>query len=70
MNDFRGFVIGDFILAPVQQGLIVGPDDESLLHWCKNEIANYKAPKIIHWVEELPLNAAGKVLKTTLRKQL
>ena len=61
-----GEVGAAFLVGPNDQR----PDDESLLHWCKNEIANYKAPKIIHWVEELPLNAAGKVLKTTLRKQL
>ena len=61
-----GEVGAAFLVGPNDQR----PDDESLLQWCKDEIANYKAPKIIHWVEELPLNAAGKVLKTTLRKQL
>jgi len=31
-------------------------------------MANYKVPRIVEIVKELPLNASGKVLKTQLRE--
>jgi len=33
-------------------------------------MANYKVPKQLFWVDTLPLNATGKILKTELRNQL
>jgi acyl-CoA synthetase (AMP-forming)/AMP-acid ligase II len=41
-----------------------------LLTWCRARMANYKVPRVVHFVEDLPRNATGKVLKTTLRAQL
>lgn len=35
--------------------------------WAKAEMANYKAPRYVEIVDELPLNASGKVLKFELR---
>ena len=46
------------------------PDHSPLHDWCRQEMANYKVPKRFIWVDALPLNAAGKVLKTTLREML
>ncbi|MDW3219516.1 MAG: FadD3 family acyl-CoA ligase [Acidimicrobiales bacterium] len=40
---------------------------DELLAWCKAEMANYKAPRHITFVDEFPLNASGKVLKYELR---
>ncbi|MFZ1741585.1 MAG: FadD3 family acyl-CoA ligase [Pontixanthobacter sp.] len=40
---------------------------ESIIAWAKDNMANYKVPRIVECVEELPLNASGKVLKTELR---
>ena len=40
---------------------------EALLAWSKEQMANYKVPRVI-WVEsDLPRNASGKVLKQELR---
>jgi HIP---CoA ligase len=44
----------------------VGP---RILAWCRDQIANYKVPRAIEIVDELPVNAAGKVEKTTLRSR-
>lgn len=44
------------------------PDADSLSEWARDNMANYKVPRIFEIVEELPLNASGKVLKTELRK--
>ncbi len=38
--------------------------------WCKTVMSNYKVPRRVVFVEQLPLNAAGKVQKAELRAQL
>jgi acyl-CoA synthetase (AMP-forming)/AMP-acid ligase II len=41
-----------------------------LTTWCRRELAGYKCPRGMHFVEALPMSAAGKVLKTVLRDTL
>ena len=43
-------------------------DAEQLRLYCREFIAAYKCPKTIEFRDELPLSAAGKVLKRELRK--
>ncbi len=43
-------------------------DATTLTEWCRTNMANYKVPRRIHFVESLPLNAAGKVQKFSLRE--
>ena len=43
---------------------------EELQQFCKGRLASYKAPAYIAFVDELPRNHLGKVLKTELRKTL
>jgi len=40
---------------------------EDLIAWSRREMANYKVPREVAFVTELPRNAGGKVLKTLLR---
>ena len=40
---------------------------ETLLPWCKENMANYKVPRDIEFVKDLPTNAAGKVMKYVLK---
>lgn len=40
---------------------------DSLALWCREHMANYKVPKYFYFVDSLPLNDSGKVLKTQLR---
>lgn len=42
-------------------------DDDELRDFCKSLIGGYKVPRTIEVVDELPLSAAGKVLKRDLR---
>ena len=42
--------------------------DQELSNWCREKMANYKVPRKIAFVENLPLNASGKVVKTELKK--
>lgn len=41
-----------------------------ILAWSRGQMANYKVPRTIDVVEELPVNATGKVLKDVLRAQV
>ncbi len=40
---------------------------EELAVYCKERLANYKLPRTYEFLDALPRNASGKVLKTTLR---
>jgi long-chain acyl-CoA synthetase len=43
-------------------------DEAELIGWARSRIAAYKAPRSITVLPELPKNAAGKLLKTELRR--
>lgn len=49
-----------------QGGAEVEPD--AVIAFCKERLASYKIPKTVTFIDVLPRNAAGKVLKTELRK--
>jgi acyl-CoA synthetase (AMP-forming)/AMP-acid ligase II len=44
--------------------------EDALIAWCRDTMANYKVPRKIIFLDALPMNASGKVLKTALRQQL
>jgi long-chain acyl-CoA synthetase len=46
------------------------PDSAELDALCLDHIARFKRPKAYRYVEALPKNSTGKVLKTELRKLL
>ncbi|HEY7069879.1 MAG TPA: AMP-binding protein, partial [Acidimicrobiales bacterium] len=39
----------------------------AILAWCRDQMANYKVPRAIEILTELPVNATGKVVKDELR---
>jgi acyl-CoA synthetase (AMP-forming)/AMP-acid ligase II len=43
------------------------PTEEAIIAWAREEMANYKVPRRVVIVEELPMNAVGKVVKPELR---
>lgn len=43
--------------------------EEEVLHFLKGRLAKYKIPKRVVFVDQLPRNAAGKVLKNVLREK-
>lgn len=45
-------------------------EEEGLLRWCRERMANYKVPRRIEVVSEFPLNPSGKVMKYRLRELL
>jgi acyl-CoA synthetase (AMP-forming)/AMP-acid ligase II len=42
-------------------------DSDAIIAWARERLANYKVPRYVVPVAELPMNAAGKVLKDELR---
>jgi acyl-CoA synthetase (AMP-forming)/AMP-acid ligase II len=60
--------VGHAFVVP-RDGFDAGPDDqgEALLGWCREQMANYKVPRTVTFVEELPMTASGKVQKFALR---
>ena len=43
-----------------------GADAEAIIAHCKSQLASYRCPERIYFVDEMPLNAAGKVLRHVL----
>lgn len=40
---------------------------DELIRWCRDRMAGYKVPRAVQFVDSLPLNATGKVMKDRLR---
>jgi acyl-CoA synthetase (AMP-forming)/AMP-acid ligase II len=40
--------------------------EQDLIAWCREQMANYKVPRFVQFVDSLPLNATGKVQKFLL----
>jgi fatty-acyl-CoA synthase len=43
--------------------------EEEVIEYCKNHLASYKKPKTVEFLNALPRNPSGKVLKTMLREK-
>ena len=43
--------------------------EEEMIEFCKRHLARFKAPKSVEFVESLPKNPQGKILKRELRKK-
>ena len=68
-------VIGvpDDRLGQVGKAFIVVKDDKTavsgdeLIAWSRDRMAGFKVPRFVEFLDELPLNATGKVMKGRLR---
>ncbi|MBD3647916.1 MAG: AMP-binding protein, partial [Pseudomonadales bacterium] len=43
--------------------------EEDVFSFCRKHLAHYKCPTSVDWLDEIPRNPSGKILKTELRKQ-
>jgi acyl-CoA synthetase (AMP-forming)/AMP-acid ligase II len=41
-----------------------------VVEWCRDQMANYKVPRVVEVVAELPMTATGKVMKDVLRERV
>ncbi|MBJ19804.1 MAG: AMP-binding protein [bacterium] len=46
------------------------PRPEEIIEWSREKMANYKVPRHVEILDELPMNASGKVQKFILRERL
>ncbi len=63
-------VLGEDVGAFVVCKPDVSLTEDALLAFCAEHLADYKRPRHLWFVEELPRNATGKVMKHKLREQL
>ena len=79
---FRHPAVGDVAVigVPSEQwgetvkAILVGkgqerPSEDELVAFCRASLGGYKVPRSIEWVQELPRNPSGKVLKRELRER-
>ena len=48
----------------VREGMTV--DEDTLISWCNEHLARYKSPSKVLFVDELPRNVSGKLLRRSL----
>ena len=66
--------VPDERMGEVAMGFVVAAPDvdldpDQVVSWCRTQMANYKAPRYVEVVDELPMNAGNKVLKYQLRER-
>ncbi len=62
-EDFGEAVVAVIVLKPA-----VLLDSQAVIKYMKGQLANFKVPKQVHFVESLPRNTMGKVQKNILRE--
>ena len=60
-----GEEIAAFVVARLDMA-----DANELLNWCAENLARYKLPREIFFIDELPKSGVGKVLKADLAERL
>ncbi len=64
-DEYRGETVKAFI--------VLKPDEtateEEIIEYCRKNLAAYKVPKLIEFMDELPKSAVGKVLRRVLRER-
>ena len=59
---------GESVLAIIVPKEGKNPSEESIIAWSKEKIAGYKCPKSIAYLDALPRNPSGKILRKDLRE--
>jgi acyl-CoA synthetase (AMP-forming)/AMP-acid ligase II len=63
--DERMGEVGMAFIVPAAEARLT-PD--SVIAWCRENMANYKVPRRVEIVDALPTNASGKIMKFVLRE--
>jgi acyl-CoA synthetase (AMP-forming)/AMP-acid ligase II len=45
-----------------------GVSEQELIEFCRERLARYKCPTSVEWIDALPRNPSGKILKKDLRE--
>jgi acyl-CoA synthetase (AMP-forming)/AMP-acid ligase II len=60
--------MGEVARAYIVTTTDVDVDEAAVIEWSRGNMANYKVPRSVRFLEEFPMNAGGKVLKNELRE--
>ena len=60
--------MGEVALAYIVKASGAVLDEQAVVDWARENMANYKVPRTVRFLDELPMNAGGKVLKNQLRE--
>ena len=67
INDNRMGEVGcAFVTLKFDQTL----DEPTLISWCRERMANYRVPRQIRFIKDMPVNASNKIVKAELLKSL
>jgi len=59
---------GETPLAVVVRAADSDATEAEIIEWSRERLAHFKCPSAVRFIEELPRNASGKLLKTRLRQ--
>ena len=62
-HEYRGETVKAFIVVKEGQTLT----EDEVVAYCKENLAAYKVPKLIEFIDELPKSAVGKILRRKLK---
>jgi acyl-CoA synthetase (AMP-forming)/AMP-acid ligase II len=62
-------VFGEKVLAAIVVKPGVDTDRDDILLFCRKSLASFKVPSYVEFVDELPRNAGGKVVKGQLKEK-
>ena len=62
-------ILGEVVMAVIVPKRNMAPEAPDLIEHCRKYLADFKIPKYIEIVQELPKNPTGKILKKVLREQ-
>ena len=60
--------MGEVAMAFIVKAADAALDGQAVVDWARENMANYKVPRTVRFLDELPINAGGKVLKNQLRE--
>jgi acyl-CoA synthetase (AMP-forming)/AMP-acid ligase II len=43
--------------------------EDDVIQFCQSKLARFKQPRVVHFIDEIPRNPTGKILKRLLREQ-
>ena len=70
-DDYRGETVKAVIaLKETTEYPTIEAAQEDILAFCHSHLASYKVPRIVDFREELPVSAAGKVLRRVMRDEV
>jgi len=66
-DDYRGEAVKAFVvLTDAHRGRV---DARALIAFCRERLSGYKVPRAVEFRDDLPMSAAGKLLRRELRDE-